>query len=315
MNPLVSVYCLAYNHEKYIRDALEGFVSQKTNFPFEVFVHDDASTDNTAQIIKEYETRYPEIIRPIYQSENQYSKHIAIAKQFIFPRMKGKYIAVCEGDDYWCDEEKLQRQVDWLENNPDYSMCVHNTRVIEYTENKERLMNNCTYDKDIPFEDIIQGGGSCFHTSSFMYRAEYMEIPDGFKIRGVGDYPRAVYLSLCGKVRYLHEVMSVYRSNIEGSYTRRMNVAPLSVRKERNAQIIQMLHYADEYSHGMYKDYIDNTIKQKTITFLLEEGNIRNIKEHYYSFYKEMSIKEKIKLRFKSMFPKLIQYYHKMINK
>ena len=124
MDPLVSVYCLTYNHAKYIKDALEGFVHQKTNFQFEVIVHDDASTDGTADIIKDYARKYPDIIVPIYQNENQYSKKVPITRTFVLPILKGKYYAACEGDDFWCDENKLQKQVDWLENNPEYSLII-----------------------------------------------------------------------------------------------------------------------------------------------------------------------------------------------
>ena len=108
---MVSVICLAYNHGKYVRETLEGFVSQKTDFPFEVIVHDDASTDNTADIIREYEKKYPDIIKPIYQVQNQYSQKVDIYKEFELPRMSGKYVAFCEGDDYWSDPYKLQKQV------------------------------------------------------------------------------------------------------------------------------------------------------------------------------------------------------------
>ena len=117
---LVTVICLTYNHEKYIRECIDGFVMQKTNFAYEVIIHDDASTDNTAEIIKEYQQKYPDIIIPILQTENQYSKKVPIGKTFIYPRAKGKYIALCEGDDYWIDPYKLQKQVDFLEDNPDY---------------------------------------------------------------------------------------------------------------------------------------------------------------------------------------------------
>ena len=126
----VSVYCTAYNHEKYIRNALEGFIKQKTTFKYEVIVHDDASTDNTASIIREYEEKYPNIIRPIYQTENQYSKGIDFIKNDICPLMRGKYVAVCEGDDYWTDELKLQSQYDGLEKNPTCFYCVHKVNTI-----------------------------------------------------------------------------------------------------------------------------------------------------------------------------------------
>ena len=105
----LSIVCTAYNHEKYIRSALDGFVMQKTNFAFEAIVHDDASTDGTADIIREYAKKYPDIIVPIIQTENQHSKKVQITREIIFPMIKGKYIAFCEGDDYWTDPYKLQK--------------------------------------------------------------------------------------------------------------------------------------------------------------------------------------------------------------
>lgn len=121
--PLVTIRCITYNHEPYIRQCLEGFVMQKTNFPFEAIVHDDASTDGTAAIIREYAEKYPDIIKPIYETENQYSKHDGSLRKIMDAHMRGKYIAICEGDDYWIDPLKLQKQVDLLENNPSVSLC------------------------------------------------------------------------------------------------------------------------------------------------------------------------------------------------
>ncbi len=113
---MVSIVCDAYNHEKYIADALEGFVMQKTNFAFEILVHDDASTDRTAEIIRDYEKRYPNLIKPIYETENQYSKQDGSLERIQFGRVKGKYTAMCEGDDYWTDPLKLQKQFDAMES-------------------------------------------------------------------------------------------------------------------------------------------------------------------------------------------------------
>jgi len=122
--PLVSVICLAYNHEKFIRKCLDGFVMQKTDFAFEVIVHEDASTDKTADIVREYQEKYPEIIKPIFQSENQYSKgHLGNMAEKICSNITGKYTAYCDGDDYWTDEYKLQIQADFLESHPEFSMC------------------------------------------------------------------------------------------------------------------------------------------------------------------------------------------------
>ena len=130
-NPIVvSISCITYNHAPYIRQCLDGFMMQHTNFAFEVLIHDDASTDGTTEIIKEYETRYPDVIKPIYEEENQWVKGRRGSAVFNFPRARGKYIALCEGDDYWTDPLKLQKQVDFLESNINCSLCFHRVKVM-----------------------------------------------------------------------------------------------------------------------------------------------------------------------------------------
>lgn len=121
---MVKIQCLVYNHERYLRQCLDGFVMQQTNFRFQAIVHDDASTDKSAEIIKEYADKYPDIIMPIFQTENQYSKKDGSLRRIMYEACKGsKYIAMCEGDDYWIDPLKLQKQVDFLEANPEYVVC------------------------------------------------------------------------------------------------------------------------------------------------------------------------------------------------
>lgn len=125
IKPLVAINCITYNHEKYLRDALDGFVMQQTNFPFVAIVHDDASTDGTAEIIREYAEKYPDIILPIFETENQYSNldgSISRIMNVALNATNAKYIAMCEGDDYWTDQLKLQKQVEFLESNPHFSM-------------------------------------------------------------------------------------------------------------------------------------------------------------------------------------------------
>jgi len=139
INILVSISCLTYNHEPYIRSAIEGFLKQNTTFHFEVLMHDDASTDHTASIIREYEEKYPDIINPIYQIENQYSKGVWVSGVYQFPRAKGKYIAICEGDDYWTDPLKLQKQVDLMEKYHAASMCVALNKQVNTTTGKETI--------------------------------------------------------------------------------------------------------------------------------------------------------------------------------
>ncbi|MFW6224817.1 MAG: glycosyltransferase family 2 protein, partial [Bacteroidota bacterium] len=154
--PLVSICCITYNHEKYIREAIEGFLRQKTSFPIEVLLHDDASNDGTSSIIRAYESKYPDLIFPIYQKENQYSKGVKISPTYNWPRARGKYIALCEGDDYWTDPLKLQKQVDFLEKNEEYSMCAHDVKTIYEDDWKEK--KNHRFNKPIDnatFEDLV----------------------------------------------------------------------------------------------------------------------------------------------------------------
>lgn len=134
-NILVSVVCDVYNHEPYLRQCFDGFVMQKTNFKFEVLVHDDASTDKSAEIIIEYTNKYPDIFKPIIQKENQYSKGVDIWKIYQFPRVKGKYVAFCEGDDYWIDPLKLQKQVTAIESDSKNTMVYTAFSTVDETGN------------------------------------------------------------------------------------------------------------------------------------------------------------------------------------
>ena len=240
---MVSVVCTTYNHEKYIRQCLDGFVAQNTSFLFEILIHDDASTDKTADIIREYEIKYPGLFRTIYQKENQYSKHINILARYIFPYVRGKYVAYCEGDDYWCDPFKLQKQYDYMEEHPDCSLCVHNTRVInEDGSFSNSWLNYTLHDLDYSIDDIIRSRGSGFHTSSFFYRSLYLELPNQFFIEGVGDYNRAIYLSSKGNVHYICETMSCYRIGSTNSWT---------VRTHRN--IDQLRSFYSSMIHGLIR--------------------------------------------------------------
>lgn len=127
-NVKVSICCLTYNHAPYIRECLGGFLMQKTDFPIEIIVHDDASTDGTQEILREYASKYPDLFHLILQTENQYSKGVNVSLEYLLPKVQGEYIAFCEGDDYWTDPNKLQKQADVLDAHPDYSLCCHHTK-------------------------------------------------------------------------------------------------------------------------------------------------------------------------------------------
>lgn len=290
---MVSVYCLAYNHEKYIRDTLEGFVSQKTSFCYEVFVHDDASTDRTACIIKEYADNYPHIIKPIFQKENQYSKGIRILTTYIFPKMTGKYVAICEGDDYWCCSDKLQRQVDILEADEGLSACVHQTEELNCKDGTQKKV--CDYDEDciVKLEDVIQRGNGVYQISSLMYRRSYLNDLPTFctSMKHVGDYPLSIYLSLIGNVYYINELMSVYRlfSSSE-SWTSNNLGKRNSMRWVENCKAaINMLKQADEFSEFKYhKQFMSVILKYELDIERITKSRWIIFKRKYKDIRKEM---------------------------
>ena len=212
--PMVTVWCLTYNQKDFIRDALDGFVMQKTSFPYEVIVHDDASTDGTTDIVRDYAAKYPEVIKPMVETENQWQKGglkhiISILNE---KHRRGKYIAFCEGDDYWTDSEKLQRQVVFLESHPDYSMCFHSAKKIFETETYAWIDCENIQDRDYAPTDIFINW--TVPTASVLCRKEAMEFYSQLKHpERIQNYDIFVILScaMVGKLRGMHEQMSVYR--------------------------------------------------------------------------------------------------------
>jgi glycosyltransferase involved in cell wall biosynthesis len=205
---LVSVWCSTYNHEKYIARTIEGFLKQKTNFEIEIFVHDDASTDNTASIIREYAAKYPQI-KPIYQTENKFSVDKSYLNKLMFQKTQGKYTALCEGDDYWTDAQKLQKQIDFLEANNDFAICFHNTKVIHEDGSREPSLFNINQKEVTTFDDLARG--NYIMTPSCVYRNRlFGDFPDWFFKSKIGDWPLHLLNAQYGKIKYLDEVMAVY---------------------------------------------------------------------------------------------------------
>ena len=219
-SPSVAIRCLVYNHEKYLRDCLDGIVMQKTNFPFFAIVHDDHSNDSSSDIIREYQRIFPDIIHPIFEEKNFYSTDWHSADAKIHKAYgEAKYIAVCEGDDYWTDPLKLQKQVDFLEAHPDYAVCAHETRIKDERNNQKSVLFSLTACKnsiipsprtDYTFEDTLKG--NIFHLSSILFRQkDLIEFPSWRYRISAGDMVLFRYLGSCGKTHWLPETMSVYR--------------------------------------------------------------------------------------------------------
>lgn len=208
--PLVTIRCLVYNHEPYLRQCLDGFVMQKTNFPFEAIVHDDASTDRSAEIIREYAEKYPDIIKPIFETENQYSKRNGSIRRIMNEHTRGKYVALCEGDDYWIDPLKLQKQVDFLESHPAYGLVY--TDVNFYFQNKDVM--KCNYissgklKQSHDFAEHLVNAGY-IAPCTWVYRRDFL--PKGAHQYVDGTFPLALDIWAQSKVFFLNEATAVYR--------------------------------------------------------------------------------------------------------
>ena len=215
---IVSVCVITYNHCNYIRQCLDGILMQQTNFPFEIIVNDDCSTDGTAEIVKEYELKYPQLFKVTYQTENQYSKGVrGMFPRFCFPRTRGKYIALCEGDDYWTDPLKLQKQVDFLEKNKTYSMCGHNCVI--YLESTSVFKN---YEIGISgtytLNDIVTRNVYC-PTLSVLFRRSAIMDEVFSKYKMMVDMSLAYHLLKYGLGYCLSDKMAVYRVHKGGVWS------------------------------------------------------------------------------------------------
>ena len=215
---LVTIQCLVFNHGPFLRKCLDGFVMQKTSFRFEAIVHDDASTDDSASIIREYAEKYPEIIKPIFETENQYSKKDGSLRRIMRNALRGKYIAICEGDDYWTDPGKLQKQADYMEAHPECSLCFHNA-IIHWYDGRE---------PDSVFAEIEErdydGVELCKKwltpTASYFFKSpiydEYTRIMNSHPQICIGDSPMLLACAKAGTIHGFPDIMCVYGKHSSG---------------------------------------------------------------------------------------------------
>ncbi|MBO5561843.1 MAG: glycosyltransferase [Firmicutes bacterium] len=301
--PTVSVICNTYNQSRYIGSALDSFLMQETDFPFEVIVHEDASVDNTADIIREYEKKFPDIIKPIYEKENQYSKNRDIVMEIDLPAAGGKYIAFCEGDDYWTDKTKLQKSFDYMEKHDECSLVSHLTNVDNGVSKKMTQYN----------PDFMQRGGiissdeviietNLIHTSSLFFRKSFLENNKRIITR-LKSYD-AVLVMLAATEGYVYlipETMSVYRFRAAGSW----NLA-VADDDEKLLKVIEHLCRSAE-TINKYRNYkFSQTFKERnrraSFGFYKIKGDIpKLLNKKYRDLYKKASIADHIMILLKNM--------------
>lgn len=281
--PLLSILCMVYNHEPYLRQCLDGFVMQKTNFPFEAIVHDDASTDGSADIIREYAEKYPNIIKPIYERENQYSKPGGSVWKIMdaAAHPSAKYIAICEGDDYWIDPNKLQLQVDFLESHPDYSCSVHDFKAWCQIEKRYLNFRQVAFLKEerkditLTLKDYATEG---FFTKTLaaVYRKEAIDNSNFEKYDTKFDMALFYALMTQGKCLLINKVMGCYR------------LQPNSVTSSRyrkafhNYNDIRLFSICKVEKTKESRDFVYNYLKPLSLSQLLSKR--WNVIKGYYDY-------------------------------
>lgn len=317
---MVSVLCTAYNHEKYIRHCLDGFVMQKTNFRFEVLINDDASPDNTAAIIREYEEKYPEIIKPIYQTENQYSKGISINKQILTPKAQGKYIAICEGDDYWTDPLKLQKQVDALESHPNCHMSV--CRVSRVSEDEQTEVGVCPpfplEEGVIPSERFLNMVFKeyAFHTSSYVFLAEDFkrlaaDMPKFVACCPVGDEAYMLYFGALGDVYYCAETMSCNRRGSVGGWNASTWTNP-ERRRKYYLGMVKTYEAFDEFTNCKYHAQCRDRVFLENYFIAETAGDFRKLLRDEPEVFRRQSRRMKIRVLVGAYCQPLLKLYYKL---
>lgn len=314
-NILVSICCTAYNHEAYLRQTLESFVSQQTDFAFEVLVNDDASTDATADIMREFAEKYPDVVRPFYQKENLFSRDIDIYAEVFFPVARGKYTALCEGDDYWNDPTKLQRTVDFLEAHPEYSACVHNT-MIHYVrgDQTDRPLLKMSGDRDVRFEDILSGMSHTFHFSAIVGKTDVIADKRDFYYvglrNGFTDQCEALWLYLHGPIRCLDRIMSVYRVHSGASAWSAETDGQYAKYRRFIAGEVAMLQTFLPYVSGEEADAVRETILEREFELMYFEGRDREQRRPPYdAILRRQSFSYRAKNLVKCLFPALQRRY------
>ena len=268
--PLVSICCAAYNHEAYIEDALKGFLMQECDFEYEILIHDDASTDKTAEIIRAYERRYPDKIFPIYQTENQYSQGKKYS-DLNYERVRGKYVAICEGDDYWTHPQKLAKQIKAMQEKPEFGLSFHKAKELNVEQNSTKEIGNyLNKDGIVAIEDIIIKTNGMIPTASTIITADVMRQVLEFKSTRpyltVGD----TYIHILGALKaqgaiYINDAMSIYRFMRSASWSTTWLTSPNKQIQHIDA-IQKSFNDLDEITNHQYSSAFESSIIKKLFT-------------------------------------------------
>lgn len=312
---MVTIRCITYNHEPYIRQCLEGFVMQKTNFRFEAIVHDDASTDGTAAIVKEYAEKYPDIIKPIFETENQYSKHDGSLRRIMNEHTHGKYVAMCEGDDYWIDPLKLQKQIDFLEANPSCVMVLSNG--IGYIESRKKsyILNPIptAHSKILTVKEVLIEKNCIIPTASMCCRREYViNKPTFFEEAPVGDRPLRMWCAINGEIYYDVSPLVTYRQGGISSFNK-IVAQNYEYAKHIYDDMCVFFDKFDQYTKYEYHTEVQYMKNREEYILYNRIADCKALKS--CEFYRNLPLKTRLKksaLLYLRNYPNILTFIHKL---
>lgn len=298
--PVVSVACITYNQEDYIAQCLDSLLAQETSFPFEVLVNDDCSRDGTTDIVLSYQQRYPGKVRAVTHEENQYSQGIMPIENFLVPLARGRYLAMCEGDDYWTDPTKLQRQYDAMQADPTLVACVHANENVQ-ANTCQRITTLRFYEQDRAVDPVdVISHAQCFSTNSLFIRMDAMKAYFASRIRATpddGDHKMMTFFSITeGGMWYIDRIMSAYRILSKNSINRTTLVA-----KDRNERAlrryearVELLRTIDEETDGRYHDAVTKGIDYMGYVLCKDIRDFRRLRRQWPEQFAAESLPTKL---------------------
>lgn len=314
---MVTIRCITFNQAPYIRQCLDGFVMQKTNFRFEAIVHDDASTDGTADIVREYTKKYPDIIRSIIETENQFNiGGFQQINKMIDPLIRGKYLADCEGDDYWIDPLKLQKQVDFMESHPECSLMLSNGKGYYSDIDRFILLNPIpvTESRYLTMNEVLLEKGGLIPTASMCLRREMIETEPKWCLNApVGDRPLRMWCAINGRVYYDITPMVVYRKSSLGSFTQQVNTDDVYARCVLDG-MIAFYDAFDINTHYEYHDTIQYIKDREEYSFFcrISDYSSKYVNAYFKRFPLSMQYRIKIVDKLKQTAPQLYKFLQKL---
>ena len=308
MKHTITVIVMTYNQKDYIRESLDSILRQKINVDFNILIHDDCSSDGTSEIIDEYKKQYPDKIEVIHQKDRTYPVvgFNGMLYTYVVPKIESDYIAYCDGDDYWTDDEKIKKQYDFMVSHPEYSMCFHSA----YQLRPNNDMSSKWFIKDegdIDMSDIIsERPGVCVATSSIFLRGEvFKDFSDWRKKYPVEDVPMYITAAMQGKIHRLKDVMCVYRQFAVGSWSAQNQGANDKMVKHLSEMKKAVLRF-DEQTNEQYHDLVVKEVESFDFRIARLTNDLKTVfSKANKRFVKRLKFKERFSLKLQYRTPSL----------